>query len=207
MTTLQLKDVKSTGVEFGQKHQKNIKHEYENAPRLIGTPHLPRLHLALGTILSISTIAFSAVRLASVLYVLRSADPTLNGVYSSVWAQAELDFSIMACTFLLLGAFLKPFPKEMGPSRLNSYPLNSLSSTSKRRSRPGLGMPSAGDFNFFRPGGEGENQTTATGRSRDSRRESLETSESQQGIIVKKVQWSVARDGATPDPGVGMSGS
>ncbi|KAG4414852.1 hypothetical protein IFR04_011990 [Cadophora malorum] len=148
-----------------------------------------------------------AVRLASVLYVLRSADPTLNGVYSSVWAQAELDFSIMACTFSLLGAFLKPFAKEIGPSRLNSYPLNSLSSTSKRRSRLGLGMPSAGDFSLFRPSGEGENQTTATGRSRDSRRGSLETSESQQGIIVKKVHWSVARNEATPDPGAGMSGN
>ena len=154
-----------------------------------------------------STIAFSAVRLASVLYVLRSADPTLNGVYSSVWAQAELDFSIMACTFSLLGAFLKPFAKDVGPSRPNSYPLNSLSSTSKRRSRLGLGIPSAGDLGLFRPSGEGENQTTATGRSCDSRRESLETSESQQGIIVKKVQWSIARDGVIPDPGAGMSGN
>ncbi|KAK0109317.1 hypothetical protein ONS96_003136 [Cadophora gregata f. sp. sojae] len=153
------------------------------------------------------TIAFSAVRLASVLYVLRSADPTLNGVYSSVWAQAELDFSIMACTFSLLGAFLKPFAKEMGPSRSNSYPLNSLSSNSKRRSRMGMGMPSAGEFNFFRPSGEGLNETTATGRSGNTRRGSLETSESQQGIIVKKVQWSVARDGSTPDPGAGGSES
>ncbi|KAH7420155.1 hypothetical protein BKA64DRAFT_34204 [Cadophora sp. MPI-SDFR-AT-0126] len=152
------------------------------------------------------TIAFSAVRLASVLYVLRSADPTLNGVYPSVWAQAELDFSIMACTFALLGAFLKPFTKEMGPPRPNSYPLSSLSSTSKRRSRLEAGLPSAVDFNFFRPYGAGESHTTATGGSCESRRESLGTSESQQGIIVKKVQWSVARDGTTPEPDVGSCG-
>lgn len=70
----------------------------------------------------------------------------------------------------------------------------------------GLGMPSAREFNFFRPNGEGETRATATARSGDSGRGSLETTESQQGIIVKKVQWSVARDGVTPEPGLGSSG-
>ncbi|KAL2071819.1 hypothetical protein VTL71DRAFT_13054 [Oculimacula yallundae] len=143
------------------------------------------------------SIAFSAVRLASVLYVLRSSDPTIEGVYSSVWAQAELDYSIMACTFSLLGAFLKPFTKEMGPSRSNSYPLNSANSSSNRqRSRIGLSVPTAAEFNLFRPSGEGQSEAEATARSGDGRRESLETAESHQGTILKKVQWFVARDAA-----------
>lgn len=69
-----------------------------------------------------------------------------------------------------------------------------------------MGMPSAGEFNFFRPSREGENQTTATARTGDSGRGSLETTESQQGIILKKVRWSVARDGTTPKPGLGSGG-
>lgn len=48
MTTAQLKEVASTGVTLGQKHQKNATSAYVMPPALMGTPQRPRLQLDRG---------------------------------------------------------------------------------------------------------------------------------------------------------------
>ncbi|KAH8801763.1 hypothetical protein F5884DRAFT_527266 [Xylogone sp. PMI_703] len=149
------------------------------------------------------TIIFAGLRLDAVDNQVASSDPTLLGAYTASWMQIELDYSIMAATLSCLGAFLKPFSQEMGPSRSDtqrSYQLSNMSNSAAARSRRRGSRP---DMPVLRKDAMLSNTATVshTNKSADDT-QSLESNDSRKGIIMKQVQWTVERDSsiANTDP-------
>jgi hypothetical protein len=149
----------------------------------------------------LSTTIFSGIHLSAVLDEISSADPTLAGAATSAWKQIELDYAVAACTFSSLGAFLKPFDKEMGPSRsdtqrsygLNSqrsYQMNSLGSGNHAKKSNQPSSQTSINLPILRPDVT-PNVATVTFNSSPSDRMSVESNDSKKGIIMKQVQWTV----------------
>lgn len=146
------------------------------------------------------TVIFSGLHVRSIIKEIASSDPSLSGAVTLAWRQFELDFAIVACTFSSLGAFLKPFDKEMGPSRTDSHHIGSGRRFPMSNNRSGNhsghdtkpGSSGSIDLPILRPD---RGQTTAAimSTSAPSDRLSVESNDSKKGIIMKK-QWAVQDD-------------
>ena len=135
---------------------------------------------------------YLSMHLASLLYEVRTSDPTLYSGYTGTFAQIELDYSIMACTFSLLGAFLRPFVKQQESFVRNSYQLNSMNSNLYARKRSSIPLPPDEEISTLklRPD-EGQSIATVI-RSNSEDRTSVDSILDREisGIMMKK-QWSV----------------
>ncbi|KAH8586205.1 hypothetical protein B0O99DRAFT_81966 [Bisporella sp. PMI_857] len=164
------------------------------------------------------TTIFSGIHLVAVLREISSLDPILAGAVTAAWKQIELDFAIAACTFSSLGAFLKPFDKEMGPSRSGSYQRSyglGSSRTKNSYAMDSLGSGNHGGKGLQQPSSEGsinlpilrpdaqDNITTVysqyQGGKSGSDRVSVDSNDSKKGIIMKQVQWTVQHGSMTSD--------
>ncbi|KAL9102031.1 MAG: hypothetical protein Q9187_009172, partial [Circinaria calcarea] len=162
--------------------------------------------------LRIPIIAMAAVRLHYLTSALYSNDPTLLGAFVAVWTQIQLDYSIMAGTLPCLGPFMAPFstsyhetrtPHAFSERSTDSYKLHSINLTSKHQPndnplgtdvRTSVREYPQLDERILRPDQFSHAATVSHGRTPRNGQQSVGSMDSQQMIIRKDMEWSIARD-------------
>ena len=150
----------------------------------------------------------AAIRLHYLNIALYSDDPTLLGVFVAVWTQIELDYSIMAGTLPCLGPFMTPFstsyqtrtPQVLSQRSAENYKLHSMSLSSDHRPDDKSTVhtfvrecPQI-DERIMRPDQFSHATTVSHGPGLKNDQQSIESMDSQQMIIRKDIEWSIARD-------------
>lgn len=154
----------------------------------------------------------AAVRLHYLTSALYSNDPTLLGAFVAVWTQIQLDYSIMAGTLPCLGPFMAPFttsyqetrtPHAFSEHSIDSHKLHSISLASNHQpnNKPlGIGDRTSVreyiqlDERILRPDQFSHAATVSHGRTPRNDQQSVRSIDSQQMIIRKDMEWSIARD-------------
>lgn len=139
---------------------------------------------------------------------LYSDDPTLLGAFVAVWTQIELDYSIMAGTLPCLGPFMTPFstsyqtrtPYILSQRSAENYKLRSMSLASDHRPDDKSAVHTSVrecpqiDERILRPDQFSHAVTVSHGRDLKNDQQSIESIDSQQMIIRKDIEWSIARE-------------
>lgn len=150
----------------------------------------------------------AAIRLHKLKLAFYSDDSTLLGAFVTVWTQIELDYSIMAGTLPCLGPFMTPFstsyqtrtPQILSERSAENYKLHSMSVASDHRPDDKSAVHTSvreclrTDKRILRPDQFSHAATITHGPGLKNDQQSMESMDSQQMIIRKDIEWSIARD-------------